>query len=169
MSFGSPLLAMSLTKCTRGALSSNDAGRNDPAIQLLQLERDDIEDGYDGTEDNDFSFKLTTENVTLTKKHSMIDQDWILLDSESTVNMFSNRKFLRNIRLCDRERGLRVHSNGGHQDTHLVGDLPGFGTVWYNKHSLANILSLAAVRKIYKVTMNTDEEAAMVVHFTFLK
>ena len=103
---------MSLTKCTRGALSSNDAGRNDPAIQLLQLERDDIEDGYDGTEDNDFSFNLTTENVTLTKKHSMIDQDWILLDSESTVNMFSNRKFLRN------ERGLRVHSNGGHQDTH---------------------------------------------------
>ena len=139
-------------------------GRSNPAIQLLQLENDDIEDGYDGTEDNNFTFNLTTEDVTISKKHSMIDQDWILLDSESTVNIFSNRKFLRNIRQSDKERGLRVHSNGGHQDTHLVGDLPGFGTVWYNKHSLANILSLAAVRKRYKVTMNTDEEAAMVVH-----
>ena len=55
---------------------SNGVGRNDPAIQLLQLERDDIEDGYDGTEDNDFSFNLTTENVTLTKKH----HDWPRLD-----------------------------------------------------------------------------------------
>lgn len=39
------------------------------------------------------------------------------------------------------------------------------GASWYNKDSLANVLSLAAVRKIYNVTMNTgDEEAAMIVH-----
>jgi hypothetical protein len=52
----------------------------------------------------------------------------------------------------------------GHQDTHLVGDLPGFGQVWYNEKSLANILSLAEVRKICRVTMDTSEAAELVVY-----
>ena len=32
-------------------------------------------------------------------------------------------------------------------DSYMVGDLPNFGTVWYNDKSLANILSLSDVRK----------------------
>ena len=36
--------------------------------------------------------------------------------------------------------------------------------VWYNTSSLANILSLAAVRKLYRVTMDTVQGAAMHVH-----
>jgi hypothetical protein len=95
----------------------------------------------------------------------MINQNWVLLDSESTVNIFSNKKFLKNIRRCDTEQGLRVHRNGRFQDTCMIGDLPGFGPVWYKKGSLANILlSLAAVRKICRITMDTLEEMAIVVH-----
>ncbi len=94
----------------------------------------------------------------------MINQNWILLDSESTISNFSNKKFLQNIRHCGTQHSLRVHSNGGHQDTHMIGDLPGFGPVWYNPVSLANILSLAAVRKICRVTMDSWKEAAMIVH-----
>jgi hypothetical protein len=94
----------------------------------------------------------------------MINQNWILLHSESTVSIFSNGKFLKNIRHCGNEQGLRVYSNGGHQDTHMIGNLPGFGPVWYNKGSLANLLSLAAVRKICRVTMDSLTEAAIIVH-----
>jgi hypothetical protein len=94
----------------------------------------------------------------------MINQNWVLLDRESTVNIFSNKKFLKNICRCDTEQGLHVHSNSGFQDTHMIGDLPGFGPVWYNKGSLANILSFAAVRKICCVNVDTLEEAAIVVH-----
>jgi hypothetical protein len=45
-----------------------------------------------------------------------------------------------------------------------VGDIKNFGTVWYNPESLANILSLAEVRKKCRVTMDTDVEPAMYVH-----
>ena len=48
-------------------------------------------------------------------------------------------------------------------------------SIWYNKDSLANILSLASVRKLCHVTMDTAEEALMYVHvaandiMTFIK
>jgi hypothetical protein len=46
----------------------------------------------------------------------------------------------------------------------MIGDLPGFGPVWYNAGSLGNILSLAAVAKICRITMDTLTEASMIVH-----
>ena len=125
------------------------------------MEQSDNEEDNDGDGVN-FSFIQDT-NVNMTNTH-MINQNWVLLDSESTVNIFSNARFLTNIRHCGNARGLRVHTNGGSQDTNMIGDLPGFGPVWYNKGSLANILSLAAVRKVCRVTMDTLEEAAIVVH-----
>lgn len=45
-----------------------------------------------------------------------------------------------------------------------VGDLGNVGTVWYSESSLANILSLAMVRKVCRVTMDTAKEAAIMVH-----
>jgi hypothetical protein len=136
--------------------------------QLFQRDVDDDEEDDDDDDDDgddiNFTFHLNDDTVTIALKHT-INQNWVLLNSDSTVNIFSNKKFLKNIRRCDTEQGLRVHSTGGFQDTHMIGDLPGFGPVWYNKGSLANILSLAAVRKICRVTMDTAlEEAAIVVH-----
>ena len=90
-----------------------------------------------------------------------IDTNWILLDSESTVSIFRNGRLLKNIRESENPKGLRVYGNGGSQDAHLVGDLPGFGPVWYNPQSLANILLLAEVRKLCRVTMDTSLAAAM--------
>jgi hypothetical protein len=39
-----------------------------------------------------------------------------------------------------------------------------FGDVCFNMNSLANILSMADVRKVYRITMDTSIEAAMTVH-----
>ena len=86
------------------------------------------------------------ERVNIEKKH-ILNPMWILLESASTVNIFANKSLLRNIRHCGSIEGLQIHTNGGIQITHLIGDLPGFGPVWYDGGSLANILSLAAVRK----------------------
>ena len=88
---------------------------------------------------------------------------WILLDSASIVKKISNRKPLKNIRHCGTLRGLCIYTNSGTQDMHLIGDLRGFGPVWYNKGSLANILSLAAVRK-QNLILYSNEEAAIIVH-----
>lgn len=91
-----------------------------------------------------------------------IPSSWVLLDSESTVSVFNNPALLRNIRPSDTH--VTVHTNGGTQVSTLIGDIPNFGTVWFNPASIANILSLAAVRKVCRITMDTAVAAAFHVH-----
>ena len=95
------------------------------------------------------------------KPHS-IDPDWILLDSQSTISVFNNPTMLSNIRKS--EHVLRAMTNGGYQDSHMVGDFANLGTVWFNSESIANILSLADVTKVCRVTMDSGKEASISVH-----
>jgi hypothetical protein len=85
-----------------------------------------------------------------------------LLDSQSTISVFKNASMLTNIR--NSGRVLRAITNGGHQDSIMVGDFPNLGEVWFNRNSIANILSLAEVRKVCFVTMDTLQEPALLVH-----
>ena len=91
-----------------------------------------------------------------------IDPNWVLLDSQSTISVFRNKNMLRNIRRSPHV--LRAITNGGYQDSHMIGDFPNLGPVWYNKDSIANILSLSEVRRVCTVTMDTSKEPAMNVH-----
>ena len=59
---------------------------------------------------------------------------------------------------------MTLITNGGTLLSNMKGDVVNFGSVWYNENSLANILSLSEVRKKCHVTMDTDKEAAMIVH-----
>ena len=62
---------------------------------------------------------------------SGIDPRWVLLDSQSTISVFSNLKMLTNI--WRSKHTLRALTNGGHQDSSMVGDFPKHhGTVWFN-------------------------------------
>ena len=93
---------------------------------------------------------------------SAIDPAWILLDSQSTVSVFCNPSYLSNIRPSPRI--LHARTNGGHQDSSLIGDFPNLGPVWYNPASIANILSLSEVLSVCEVSMNSAVEKAMLVH-----
>jgi hypothetical protein len=57
---------------------------------------------------------------------------------QSTINIFVNEVLITNI--CQAKSGVYVLSKGGISYTELVGDLPGYGTVWYNPEGVANIL-----------------------------
>lgn len=94
-------------------------------------------------------------------KDHLIDSNWILLDSASTVNMFSNPNFLKNVR--DSEGGCTIHSNGGASVAKKVGDLPGFGTVWLNEGGIGNVLSMASVAKIYRITQDNEAYEGVIV------
>ena len=69
--------------------------------------------------------------------NDIIPPEWVLLDSQSTVSVFRNPLYLRNIR--DSVSHMTVATNGGYQVSTQVGDVENFGPVWYNPKSLANI------------------------------
>jgi hypothetical protein len=51
---------------------------------------------------------------------------------------------------------MTIHCNAGTTKTNLVGDLPGYGKVWYNPNGISNILSLSCVtRSGYQVTFDS--------------
>ena len=64
----------------------------------------------------------------------------------------------------DSDRTLRALTNGGHQDSNKIGIFGNLGDVWYNPNSIANILLLADVRKICRVTLDTSSEPALCVY-----
>ena len=80
------------------------------------------------------------------------------------MSVFKNRDLLTNIKECGST--LRAYTNGGHQDSSLQGDLPGFFCVWYNPSSMVNILAWCDVRRKFRITTDTDAEAAINVHIS---
>jgi len=58
-----------------------------------------------------------------------IPDSWILLVSQLTVNVFKNKKLIKNI--CDAKKALSLHCNAGIATVDQIGDLPGYGTVWF--------------------------------------
>ena len=89
-----------------------------------------------------------------------IPKTWVLLDSQSTVDIFCNHHLLKNIRRTP--EGMRVHCNAGSRLTNLVGDLPGYGTVWYDPKAIANILSLRRVRDHYHISYDSSHRRFIV-------
>lgn len=85
-----------------------------------------------------------------------IPTSWILLDSQSTVDLFCNSDLLRDIR--SGPSNMRIYCNAGTRTTNMIGDLPGYGTVWYDKNAISNILSLKRVRLKYRVLYDSDQE-----------
>jgi hypothetical protein len=59
---------------------------------------------------------------------------------------------------------MDIHCSAGVTSTDLVGELPGYSTVWYHPSRIANILSLSRVKKHHRVTFNSLGGNEFTVH-----
>jgi hypothetical protein len=91
-----------------------------------------------------------------------INKSWVILDNGSTVDIFCNGDLLENVRSTNHT--IRVRCNAGVTETNMKGDLPGYGTVWYNPKGMANILSLARVSEKYKITYDSESGQGFRIH-----
>jgi hypothetical protein len=87
---------------------------------------------------------------------------WILLGSQSTIDVFSNPKLLRNIH--EVRTTLFISCNAGVKTTNLRGELPGYGMVWFYPDGIANILSLSRVKDKFPVTYDSTLDNVFHVH-----
>jgi hypothetical protein len=160
----------------QGHYAGDCPGSSTEGVQMLQLESTSASNAptaNDANGDSQYHSEFTFLNVAAgsdkdgfifnQSDNNIIPDTWILLDSQSTVSVFKNPHFLSDIKTsCNT---LRVHTNGGTQLSSQVGTVKNFGEVWFNTESLANILSMAAVRKVCRITtMDTSIKAALHVH-----
>ena len=97
-----------------------------------------------------------------TRHGGCLPLEWVLLDNQSTIDVFVNRRLLQNIRRI--RQYMYIHCTAGVTRTNLAGDLPGYGTVWFHPDGIANILSLSRVKTKYRITFDSDMTNEFIVH-----
>ena len=93
---------------------------------------------------------------------SPIPEDWVILDNQSTVNVFQNKKYLKNILQIDSY--VVIKCNAGSRTTNWVGDFSGYpDPVWYDPGGIANIISLNRAEEYFKINYSSKNGKGFVV------
>ena len=111
-----------------------------------------------------YSDSVHTLLTQFKKSGRIINQSWILLDSGSTIHLFTNGDLLTNIQKAPNGEHITVNTTAGSVTTNLQGELPGFGTVWHHPNGIANVLSLGLVTMELRTTMDTSIDNSINVH-----
>ena len=91
-------------------------------------------------------------------------KDLILLDGDSNIAIFNNKKHAEEIAPCDND--IRIDTNGkGSLGATASCKVPSLNCKgWFNEDSISNIISLADIADEHRVTMDTNIDKAFFVH-----
>lgn len=108
--------------------------------------------------DGEFDWKAVQfccidDELTLNVNGHLIPLKWLLLDNQSTVDVISNPKLLRNTQKVS--GSLRINTQADSATTSWHGLFPGCGWVWHHPNGMANILLLARVKDDFRVTFDS--------------
>jgi len=95
------------------------------------------------------------ENIFAQKKEGgVVNRNWVLLDSRSTVDQVFNPVMLTNIRKA--KNLSKIYCNAGSTCSLLEGN---FGSIMvkHNPHRIANALSLKGATQRHRVTYNSED------------
>ncbi|MGC9215009.1 MAG: hypothetical protein ACP5FS_07955 [Athalassotoga sp.] len=153
------------------SIGKEDASDDDKSIKTSTSNRSVInkktEKGWSG-------LTVSAKAQECGSMHKQIDQkkskdtlkdlkDVILLDSGSSIGAtFMNPDLVTGIKVA--KHPLMKTTNAGSKVIELKGHGNGFGKVYYDPTSMANIFGLAQLAVKYQVTFDSDVENAFVVH-----
>ena len=145
-------------KCPNDNTSSNSLrGNNNNASNFFQSKMSEEEVHDENDDDKEFSsVSFTQMGYAMAQsrtRYNGVKATWILLDTQSNCDIFRNPEYLTNIKKHDKKE-LTILSNGGSMTVNKTGYLRNYGEVWFERNSMANILSMSNVRKKFRVTMD---------------
>ena len=77
-------------------------------------------------------FSFTQHEYNFTSTAHTLNSSWVLLDTQSSCDIFKNENLLENVQSCE-GAGLKLVSNGnGVLETKMKGTVKGYGHVWYH-------------------------------------
>ncbi len=99
------------------------------------------------------------ENIFVQKKEGgVVNMNWVLLDSQSTVDQVSNSAMLTNIRKA--KNPSKMHCNAGSTCSVLEGNF-GSLTVKHSPYGIANVLLLNGAKQRHRVTYDSEDLGAV--------
>jgi hypothetical protein len=134
--------------------------KEDKEVTFTQNEdcSEDSESDSDGS-GSDYSF--CNKRLNASKSHPNLKR-MILLDNQSTVDLFCNPSLVSNIRKTD--KSMTVLGNGGTLTTNMRATVKNYGDVWFDQRAITNILSLKKVREKYAVTYDGTKGSVFSIH-----
>jgi hypothetical protein len=131
--------------------------------QLEEANDSNLTDSDDEEDDETSHFQFAFQQVHATLPSKLDMKNIILLDNESTMDLFCNRAFTTGV--CNTKKKVTIQSNGGTLVARKLATIKGYQhKVWFDKRAITNILSLANVSKQYRVTYDSGNSKGFIVH-----